>query len=72
MKLNIINTGTGGANGNADLIFEVDSVDVLEANGEIAQLCVVLGLSAEISALGCDMNVTLDVQPGVITSKYIM
>ena len=71
MKLNI-NTGTGGANGTANLTFEVDSVDVLEANGEMVHICVVLGLSAEISALGCDMNVILDVQPGAITSKYIM
>ena len=63
-------TGTGGANGNANLTFVVDSVFVLEADGEIAQLCVVLGLSAEISALGCGMNVTLGVQPGAITSKY--
>ena len=43
-------------------------MDILEADGEIAQICVVLGLSAEISALGCDITAVLDIKSEAIAS----
>ena len=60
---------TGDTSGDADLNFAMEQVNVVEMDGEMAEICVVLQLTAPVTALGCDVTVTLEVIPGPNASK---
>ena len=62
---------TGDTSGDAGLTFVMGVVNVDEMDGEMAEICVLLGLTVPVTALGCDVTVNLGVLPGTNASKPI-
>ena len=64
-------TGFGAGNdGDASLSFVSVSMDVPEDDSEVAEFCVLLSLTAPVTALGCDMTVTMSVSDGALASEF--